>query len=247
MDPANNRLYKDLAWLWPMWGDPATEYAAYCEFLVPRMRRHARRELATLLNAGCGGGKNLFTLSKYFQATGLDLSQPMLAVAADLNPACELLQGDLRDYGFERLFDTIVIDDAISYMLTEQDLARAFHQAFRHLAPGGVLAVSVDATTENFQNRRTQAFHSLPSAAFPDTEVTYITNDYLLSNGTVSNTFIYLIRQHGELRVETDHHVCGLFPLQTWRSLLEQTGFQAHLESYAENGDQYPTFFCLKP
>lgn len=247
MNTNNNRLYNDLAWLWPLWGDPATEYAAYCEFLVTRMKRLARRELNTLLNAGCGGGKNLFTLRQHFQATGLDLSEQMLALAAELNPGCELVRGDLRDYELERQFDAVLLDDAISYLLNEEDLERAFHNAFRHLAPGGVLAFSIDATTENFQNNRSQVFHSIPSAKHPDTEVTYITNDYLRPDSCVDNTFIYLIRQRGELRIETDHHVCGLFPLQTWRDLLEKTGFQSSLDSFEENGDQYPTFFCLKP
>jgi len=242
-----NRLYGDLAWLWPLWGDPATEYAAYCEFLVKGLRRHARRELKTLLNAGCGGGKNLFTLRKHFQVTGIDLSEEMLALSADLNPGCELIQGDLRSYELGRVFDAIFLDDAISYLLTEQDLAKAFRQACKHLAPGGILALSIDATQENFQQNRTQVFQSLPTDRYPDTEVTYITNDYLQADGTVANTFIYLIRQRGILRIETDHHVCGLFPLQTWRDLLEETGFQTALENYEENGDQYPTFFCLKP
>ncbi|MDD4223285.1 MAG: class I SAM-dependent methyltransferase [Candidatus Cloacimonetes bacterium] len=244
---ANNRLYADLAWLWPLWGDPATAYAAYCEFLVPRLKSHARRDLNTLLNAGCGGGKNLFTLRRHFQATGLDLSEKMLALAAELNPGCELIRGDLRDYGLDREFDAIFLDDAISYLLIEGDLERAFREAFNHLAPGGVLAFSIDATSENFQNKRTQVFQSIPSAQHPDTEVTYITNDYLQADGTVSNIFIYLIRERGELTVETDHHVCGLFPLATWQHLLERTGFQPAQEYYVENGDQYPTFFCLKP
>jgi len=28
------RLYTDLAWLWPMWGDAATEYAHYCQHVT---------------------------------------------------------------------------------------------------------------------------------------------------------------------------------------------------------------------
>lgn len=129
----------------------------------------------------------------------------------------------------------------------EEDLERSFSEAFKHLAPGGVLAFSIDATRENFQNQRTQVFQSVPSAMYPDTEVTYITNDYLVAESRVENTFIYLIRQGGKLRIETDHHVCGLFPLPTWQDLLEQAGFRTSLDKYEESGELYPTFFCLKP
>lgn len=36
-------LYTDLAWLWPMWGDSATEYAHYCQHVSGLIRKHAQR------------------------------------------------------------------------------------------------------------------------------------------------------------------------------------------------------------
>lgn len=30
------RLYSDLSWLWPYWGDPATEYARFAEAVEKR-------------------------------------------------------------------------------------------------------------------------------------------------------------------------------------------------------------------
>jgi hypothetical protein len=61
------RLYNDLAWLWPMWGDPSGDYALWCRFVVRLIQTYAQRELHTLLNMGCGGGKNAFNLKKQFQ------------------------------------------------------------------------------------------------------------------------------------------------------------------------------------
>ncbi len=246
MDNGTNRLYGDLAWLWPLWGDPETEYARYCQWLAAQLRRRAQRELRTLLDAGCGGGKNIFNLRRQFQVTGLDRSERMLALAAELNPGCELIQADLRSFDLGCQFDAVFLDDAVSYLLTEADVAGALRQFRKHLAPGGVLGFSLDATTESFQNNRTQVFQSVPSAKHPDTEVTYITHAYLRPDGCIDATFIYLIRRQGKLSIETDRHVLGLFSLAVWQDLLRQAGFAADLATYEDDREQYPSFFCVK-
>ena len=68
-----NRLYDDLAWLWPLWGAPG-EYAPYCDNVTRLIRQHAKREVKTLLNICCGGGKNIYNLKQEFSVTGLDLT-----------------------------------------------------------------------------------------------------------------------------------------------------------------------------
>ncbi len=50
-------LYTDLAWLWPLWGDAATEYSQYCQYVTGHIRQYAMRQTITLLDMGCGGGK----------------------------------------------------------------------------------------------------------------------------------------------------------------------------------------------
>jgi hypothetical protein len=42
------RLYTDLAWLWPMWGDAADEYAHYCRHVAGLIEQHAERSAGTL-------------------------------------------------------------------------------------------------------------------------------------------------------------------------------------------------------
>ncbi|MBN2006061.1 MAG: hypothetical protein JXA21_22075 [Anaerolineae bacterium] len=38
------RLYQDLSWLWPLWGDPDGDYAVWCARVTALIRQHARRE-----------------------------------------------------------------------------------------------------------------------------------------------------------------------------------------------------------
>jgi trans-aconitate methyltransferase len=98
------RLYKDLAWLWPLWGD-VDEYLEECEVFVRLLRERATREVRTLLDIGCGGGKNAFHLKKHFELTGVDISEAMLSNARTLNPECEFLIGDMRTLDLGREFD----------------------------------------------------------------------------------------------------------------------------------------------
>ena len=59
-------------------------------------------------------------------------------------------------------------------------------------------------------------------------------------------TILYLIRDHGRLRIETDHWTMGLFSLDTWRRVLRETGFEAHEGRYNAGEDEYTVFACVK-
>jgi SAM-dependent methyltransferase len=242
------RLYDDLAWLWPMWG-AAEDYAGYGEHVAALIRQHARMPARSLLNVGCGGGKNAFNLKRHYAVTGLDLSPNMLALARALNPDCEFLEGDMRGFDLERTFDAVLLDDAVSYMTSHAELRSAFAAAWRHLRPGGVMIVTPDDTTETFIQNRTTATPGAGAAGPPSKDVVFIENVYDPdpADDHYEATLIYLIREDGRLRVETDHHVCGLFPLDTWRESLTGIGFEIHQHEHIDEDATYVTFACLKP
>ena len=53
------RMYDALAWLWPLMGQPDEEdWIAEAGEFVNAIRRYSRIQAKTLLNLGCGGGKN---------------------------------------------------------------------------------------------------------------------------------------------------------------------------------------------
>ena len=90
----------------------------------------------------------------------------------------------------------------------------------------------------------------LGGEAKPDTiEVVFIENDYDPdpTDDHYEGTMVYLIREDGKLRVETDRHTLGLFPLDLWRGTLRSVGFEAHEEKYVEAGREHVTFACVKP
>lgn len=240
------RLYTDLAWLWPYWGDAAVGYADYCAHVVGMISRYSRGPVGTLLNLGCGGGKNVFNLKQRFEVTGVDLSPVMLEQAARLNPECRFVEGDMRTLRLGVQFDAVLMDDAISCMACLGDFEAALRTAHAHLRPGGVLVVTPDTTVETFcQNRTTVT----PGQRLPEgLDVVFVENNYD-PDGTdehYETTVVYLIREHGRLRIESDHWLMGLFPLDTWRRVLREIGFALHEVPYRLGDETYTVFACVR-
>lgn len=163
-------------------------------------------------------------LKKHVRTTGVDLSPAMLRLARRLNPEVTYRRGDMRSVRLGESFDGVLISDAVSYMQTPRDLARAFATAYRHLRPGGSFATYAEHTPERFEQDGTHAIRGRRA----DTEVIFVENRYDPDprDTTFEATFLYLIRRRGRLTVEWDRHVLGLFPAATWRRTLRDAGFR---------------------
>ncbi len=236
------RLYGDLAWTWPIISRKES-YIAEAEEFREVISAHSPMAVQTVLHLGCGGGHLDFTLKKHFAATGVDISDAMLTLARRLNPEVVYAVGDMRTVRLGQTFDAVIIADSIDYMLTPADLQAAFTTAFRHLKPGGVFCTYAEATLERFQQNKTKC----STCAQGDVEITFIENLYDPdpTDTTYEMTFVYLIRRGGQLTIETDRHLCGLFGLETWLRLLRAVGFAVTQMEIA--GDASPMFVCRKP
>ena len=248
MNDQTNRLYAELAWLWPMWGDPS-EYAPYCDHVTQLIKRYSKRDTHSLLNLGCGGGKNVFNLKKHFAVTGIDISPAMLELARQLNPECQFHRADMREFTLHERFDAILIDDAICYMTTEEELRAVFDRAYEHLNTGGVMIGGPDETKETFRQNWTRVSHAASDSKLENMEVVFIENDFDPEPGdtTYEATMVYLIRESGKLSIEHDLHLLGLFSIEAWRRSLLDAGFEIHEAEYVEDGKDYVTFVCIKP
>lgn len=241
------RLYRDLAWVWPIISPPE-DYIEETALFSKTIREHAGVDVKTVLNLGCGGGHNDYALKKYFAVTGVDISEVMLARARELNPEAKYHPGDMRTVRLGKTFDAVTIFDSINYMLTVEDLRAVFSTAFRHLRRGGVLLTLVEQTPERFQ----QSLTNCTRHTREDTDIVFIANVYDPDPGdtTYEATFVYLIRRRGRLRVVTDRHICGIFGLETWLGVLKEAGFEVNQMEFklpGPEGDRYPMLVCVKP
>ncbi len=242
-----HRMYGDLAWLWPILS-PKEDYAEESEFIAAAIKEHSQAEPRTLLHLGCGGGHNDYTLKKHFEVTGVDASPAMLDLARSLNPEAEYIEGDMRSIRLGREFDAVIILDSIAYMLSEDALREAFHTAYEHLRAGGVFLTVVELRPDTFVQNKTNAWTRTKG----EVELAFIENYYDPDPGdtTYESTFLYLMRQGGKLTIETDRHLCGMFPMDVWRRSVERVGFSVEVIDFAEPdgpGEGFPVILGIRP
>lgn len=236
------RLYGDLAWTWPIISAPET-YVEESDRFAALLREHSARPPETLLNLGCGAGHNDWTLKRHFRVAGVDVSEDMLALARRRNPEVDYRAGDMRTLRRDETFDAVVIFDSIDYMLTEDDLRAAFETAYHHLAPGGIFVTYQEIIPETFKQNHVQ--HQVSRRG--EDEIVFIENYYDPdpTDTTIEGVFVYLIRRGGKLTIETDRHLCGVFPTEVWRRLLKEVGFD--VRAVLDEPHDVRTFVCAKP
>jgi SAM-dependent methyltransferase len=111
-------------------------WTATLEGLARACGLHGRR----LLDVACGTGKSFLPFLDRYEVTACDISPAMLQVAADkAGDRARLEVCDMRALPRLGAFDLVCcLDDAVNYLLTDEDLAAAFASVARLLAPGGV-------------------------------------------------------------------------------------------------------------
>ena len=215
-----HRLYSDLTHLWPLMSPP-DHYKEEARYWLRELRSRLAPGRRRILDLGTGGGNHLHQLTAEFDATAVDLSEAMLSHSRRLNPGVVHHIGDMRTVRLGETFDAVLVHDAISYMSTEADLLAVFATARSHLRPGGLLITAPDDYTDTFAPPRV---------------------DYQTNRNANDTTYVFFIKRDGELRVEVDRHVTGLFPMATWERLLTEGGFEVDRVDYPVSKDGRPMY-----
>jgi SAM-dependent methyltransferase len=97
----------------------------------------------SVLDVGCGTGRNLEALAKTVgECWGVELLDTNVAYARKARPALTVVHGDMRTGRLGRTFDAVVsTGNALSYALTDGDLARTVATYDAHAHPGTLLIV----------------------------------------------------------------------------------------------------------
>ena len=196
-----------------------------------------------LLELGVGGGHNLSHLTADFDCTAVDLSSDMLALSKGLNPGVEHRVGDMRNTRLERIFDAVLVHDAASYLLSEQDLTETFATAAAHLRPGGLLMVAPDWVQETFPDGWVYNWDRQQGDIEVNIQEVMVDPDPL--DTQVESTYTYTIKKDGETTVEVDTHITGLFPIQTWSGLMGQAGFTVEVRALPPNEGGYGSWLFI--
>ncbi|HYK66673.1 MAG TPA: class I SAM-dependent methyltransferase [Streptosporangiaceae bacterium] len=227
------RLYQDLAAWWPLISPPP-EYADDAA-AIEREFTAADAPVRTLLDLGSGGGHVALHVSSDRSVTLVDLSADMLAVSRKLNPGCEHVQGDMRTIRLGRVFDAVLVHDAVDYMTCQPDLALVIGTAFTHCRPGGIAVFAPDHTAETFRpgtgsgggrddSGRQASFTERTTDPDPG-------DDWILAEYEFT-----LCDADGTVTVVPEAHRLGSFRRATWLALLTTAGFTAGLRGLSVPG-----------
>lgn len=235
-------LYRDLASWFHLLTAPAGyegEAALYRQLAIEACDAPPQ----TILELGSGGGNNASHYKAHFQATLVDLSPAMLAISRELNPECEHLEGDMRSVRLGRLFDIVLIHDAVMYLVTGEDLRACMATAFAHCRPGGVAIFAPDCTRESFRPRTGHGGHDGDGRALRYLEWT---SDPDPADTTYTVDFAYLLREGQDVRVEHDRHVFGFFQRDDWLVWLREAGF-GDVSTHTRDQDEAEIFVARRP
>jgi len=241
------RLYRDLAGWYPLL-TPVGDYVEEAAFYRRLFEIHGQRLPRNLLDLGSGGGHNAAHLKSTLSCTLVDLAPAMLAISGRLNPECEHVQGDMRAIRLDRVFDCVLVHDAVSYMASRADLASAVATAFEHTAPGGVAMFQPDFVAETFEPGTDTGGSDAGPRGLRYLEWRWIPDP---SHETYVTDMAYLLRdESGSVEVLHDRHVMGLFSRAIWLELIAAAGFEPlavpfEHNSYSNTGHE--VFLGLKP
>ena len=220
---SDNRIYTDLADWWPMISPPReyTQEAAYLKALITQAATNSR---AAVLDLGSGGGHVAVHLKDACTMTLVDISASMLTVSRRLNPDCDHHIGDMRTIRLGRLFDAVLVHDAIDYIIGTRDLRQVIQTAAAHCRPDGIVLFVPDYIKDTFAEitggggggvdaaGRTASF--IERTWDPDPADDWVQADYEFTLHTPGSP----------AQVVQESHRLSAFSKDTWYSLLAEAG-----------------------
>ncbi|MQF65429.1 class I SAM-dependent methyltransferase [SAR202 cluster bacterium AC-409-J13_OGT_754m] len=237
--PTHNRLYYDLAYLWPIFSPPE-EYAHEADLWLQALREKLGPGQHSILDLGVGGGHLLSHLSSEFKATAVDISERMLANSIRLNDNVEHILGDMRSIRLNRKFSAVLLHDSVSYLVSEDELKKTFETAAAHLETGGLLITVPDWFRETFDG--TFVEHRIIENEEGEFAFIEYVSDPDPSDSIIETIFFYILRNVDGIKVEEDRHITGIFSLETWERLMSESGFDVEVRPYpvyADDGEGY--------
>lgn len=131
---ATNLLYRDPA-LYDVVQSDSTG-AGMCQSLIEQHRPDAR----TLVDFGCGTGRDLEILAKRFECVGLDLQPGMVDYAHHVRPELDIRIGDMRTARLRRRMDVVTcMGNSLAYVHDNREISQVFATFAAHARQGSLL------------------------------------------------------------------------------------------------------------
>jgi len=218
----SHRLYSDLAAWWPLFA-PVGYYEEQAGYVAARLDEVCPAKPRRVLELGSGGGSMALHLRQHADLTLVEPEDAMLNVCRRLNPGANHVKGDMRSVRLNRIFDAVIIHDAINYMTRANDLIAALTTARAHLRAGGLAMIFPDDTEETFAPSTHTGGQDDPVAGHG---LRYLSWSHPATGTTYTIDFALALRSaNGSVELVHDRHTFGVFSRATWREAFRQAGF----------------------
>jgi SAM-dependent methyltransferase len=125
-------------------GDRA-QHAAFVRSLIERHHPEAK----TVLELACGTGSILKQLEPNYEIAGVDLSEAMLALAAQKVTSARLVRADMTAVRLKEEFDVVLcVYDSINHLLRFADWEAVFDRAREHLRERGIFVFDINTQSK---------------------------------------------------------------------------------------------------
>lgn len=216
-----NRLYGDRAELYD-YIYHFKDYEKESERIRQLLLDEGINDGSSLLEAACGTGQFLVHLKKWYEVSGFDLSESMLALARRKLPNIELFHADLTTFSVPHPFDAVLcMFSSIGYVFPETQLRKAATALCKAVRTGGILLIEAWLNPSTFTP-------GLPSMQL------YQDDDLKICRQTVSRRvgqrsvfdFHWLVARRDEgVEHIVDHHELHLYEPEEIIAALESVGF----------------------
>ncbi len=202
---------------------PYAEWVDYLETLLKKIDYHPK----TVLDLGCGTGNVAFLLAKRgYEVHGIDGSLDMVEVAMEKasaeNGEISFNQDDFRKFRIKEPVDLVIsLFDSLNYLLTEDDLNKAFQQVYDALTPHGYFIFDLNTI------KRLNSIEEGNSAVEGEDYYCFWKDRVEPEGPYWKIELIFFVEQaDGSLFREDEIHIERAYPISTVKELLQKSGFE---------------------
>ena len=229
-------LYQEFAHLWPMLAPLESYEEEMVEWTALIEEHFSGHDSLKVLDLGTGGGHHLYHLfhqnERLQRGLAVDLSKAMLERVQGLIPQVETRACDMTTLECDETFPLVCVHDSFCYLQSVDQVASLFATIKRHLKPGGLALVKVDAVKDSFSG----PYRYLTNFEEDDFDLTltHYEWDPDPEDSVLEVIYLFLEQRAGEVTTREERHHLGLFS-------------QAELLTLAEGAELMARFHSLEP
>src|SRR3989338_3994974 len=217
----NQMLYRELAKYYDLvysWKDYKKE-AISVRKLISKYKKSDGNEL---LDVGCGTGRHMKYLKKYFSCIGIDKNKEMLNIAKKKVRRVIFKQADMANFTLNKKFDAIIcLFSSIAYLKTYQNLEKALKHFYKHLKRGGVMIIEGFIAKSDFKpNHLYMNVYDGKKLKIARIGASKIKNGLMLAE------MYYLIGEKGKINCFLETHELGLFNVNKVLKIIKKFGLR---------------------